>query len=363
MLRLFCKKIFQNILIGLLCSLGFSSIAFSQYKNSTNVIGVRAPVWTEKLGNVPLDQYTERELDQMVREFWTPERMKNAIPMERGMKENFTQDQYLNNLFTIQETPETILSLPAAIDYKNNYQPKNNEQTDPKNPNGKIFAYDPESGGLFFCSGSAINSESKRIVATAAHCVHEGENNIWHSNWYFFPDYHEGYVPYGGFTPFIFWVLPAWVNQTSFYQGNNSDVAFVTTNTNHQNLRVVEAVGGHGIVANGGGYNFNTKIFGYPGNLQAGQVMYSYAGNTYQRLASGYYFVSINGCNFGQGASGGPWLEQYNPATKEGVLRGISSWLVCRNNSKPCNNVRHINSPYFSSDIIDLFNSANSADW
>jgi len=42
----------------------------------------RAPVWTDELGEVDLDQYTSEELAQMVRDFWTPERMKNAVPVE-----------------------------------------------------------------------------------------------------------------------------------------------------------------------------------------------------------------------------------------------------------------------------------------
>jgi len=31
----------------------------------------RAPVWTDELGEVDLDQYTREELDQMVRDYWT----------------------------------------------------------------------------------------------------------------------------------------------------------------------------------------------------------------------------------------------------------------------------------------------------
>jgi len=42
----------------------------------------RAPVWTEELGEVNLDQYTREELDRMVRDYWTAERTRTTIPVD-----------------------------------------------------------------------------------------------------------------------------------------------------------------------------------------------------------------------------------------------------------------------------------------
>jgi|GEM_PF-1920329 len=42
----------------------------------------RAPVWTEELGEVNLDQYTREELDRMVRDYWTAERIRTTIPVD-----------------------------------------------------------------------------------------------------------------------------------------------------------------------------------------------------------------------------------------------------------------------------------------
>jgi len=47
---------------------------------SGETVGVIAPVWTEELGAVSPDEYTLQERAEMVRKFWTPERMRNAIP-------------------------------------------------------------------------------------------------------------------------------------------------------------------------------------------------------------------------------------------------------------------------------------------
>jgi len=353
-------RILQKFLLGFLCCLGLCSIVYAQHKSSTDVISVRAPVWTEELGNVPLDKYAQEELSQMVRDFWTPERMKSAVPVELKNSPNPAQEDFPPNHHNTKESAEVILSLPASMDYRNEH--KNKTISDPKNPNGKIYYYNHSTGVYHYCSGSSVNSESKRIVATAGHCVHGGMGNTWHSNWYFYPDYSEGQAPYGGFPAVIYWVLPDWVNQFPWYQGIHSDIAFVTTDTNHQNLRVVEAVGGHGIM-HGGSYNFHATIWGYPQILGGGQQLWSCSGNTAQLWQSGYAFVSSNWCHFSEGASGGPWLYQYDPITKEGILRGVSSWVFCRNSSIPCNNVKNLNSPYFSDNVINLFNNANSADW
>jgi len=356
------RKILRKFLFGLLCCLGIISISHAQYKDSSGVIGVRAPVWTEELGDVPLDKYTEKERAQMVRDFWTPERMRNATPMELRSSPEHLRENLFKQSFDFKKSTKIVLSLPASIETKNITKTRNKAQIISKNPNGKIFAYDPISEKLLYCSGSSINSDSKRIVATAAHCVHNASDNTWYSNWYFLPDYFWGMIPYGGFAAAVFWVPPEWVNQESFHHGNNSDVAFVTTHANYQNLRVVEAVGGHGIT-HGGGYNFDATIIGYPEIHEDGQQMFSCSVSTAQRWRDGYAFVSTNWCNFSEGASGGPWLEQYDPISKEGVLRGISSWIQCWHSGSLCYNVRNLNSPYFSSAIINLFNSANSADW
>jgi len=178
---------------------------------------------------------------------------------------------------------------------------------------------------------------------------------MWYQNWYFVPDYFYGLEPHGGFAAFMYWTPTEWVNQTSWHQGNNSDVTFVTTLVNDDDLRVVDAVGGHGI-AYGGSYNFNVKIFGYPSNLEGGNEMWSCTGNTHKRVASGYAFTSLNGCNFG-------WLEQYSTATGEGILKGVSSWITYMELANGTELIFSINSPFFSSNVINLFNNANSADW
>jgi len=84
-------QFFQRFFIGLLCCLGFISIAYAQHRDSEKVISVRSPVWTEELGEVPLEKYTEKELAKMVRDFWTPERMRKVIPLLHSQSLFFKQ--------------------------------------------------------------------------------------------------------------------------------------------------------------------------------------------------------------------------------------------------------------------------------
>jgi len=53
-----------------------------------DVGSARAPVWTEALGEVQLDQYTPEERAQMVRDYWTAERIRTAIPVDIALPED-----------------------------------------------------------------------------------------------------------------------------------------------------------------------------------------------------------------------------------------------------------------------------------
>lgn len=116
----------------------------------------------------------------------------------------------------------------------------------------------------------------------------------------------------------------------------------------------MNTVGGHGLTY-GGSYDFDVSNFGYPGNLDGGEVMWACWGTTGSRFYSLYQFHSISGCNFGGGASGGPWLSQYSNSTGLGSIRTINSF-------GPKADTSYIAGPYLDSRIVGLYNSANN-DW
>jgi len=82
-------------------------------------VRMQMPVWTEELGEVDLDKYTEEELDKMVDDFWTPERMRNAIPMDMEVSENKFQMDFLDSsnysslLKALSTDPLIVIAFPA----------------------------------------------------------------------------------------------------------------------------------------------------------------------------------------------------------------------------------------------------------
>lgn len=226
--------------------------------------------------------------------------------------------------------------------------------TDFSKTNGKVFFRNAKSGKDYVCSGSAVNSGSKRLVSTAGHCVHGGPGGTWHQNWVFVPGYNSGSQPYGSFSAHTLRTFSDWIGHGESGRGFNSDVAFVTTYSNSHGSRVVNAVGGHGLQT-GGSRNSPVSLFGYPGNRSNGQLMWACWGTSSTRSIGVYRFHSISGCGFGGGASGGPWLHAYSNGSGLGYLRSVNSF-------GPRNSAAYIAGPYFDSRVSDLYRTANN-DW
>ncbi|WP_445338360.1 trypsin-like serine peptidase [Clavibacter sp. CFBP 8614] len=203
--------------------------------------------------------------------------------------------------------------------------------------NGKIYFRDASTGENKICSGSALNSPSRRLVATAGHCVHKGPGGSWHQNWAFVPEYHNGARPHGTFTSNYFRTMDDWIGFGATGRGFASDFAMVTTNTNASGSTVVNAVGGHGMTWTGN--VFDATLFGYPANVSSGEVMQACWGGSENRYLDFYRFHGMSGCNWGGGASGGPWLRDYSNSSGLGVIMSVSSW-------GPADGYANINGPH-----------------
>lgn len=107
--------------------------------------------------------------DPAVLAYWTPARMKAATPLDQpGDAQRVAQ----NVLALAKAKPATasrpIASRFAAIRVVNAVPVTNFSIT-----NGKLFFNGYESGS--WCSASALNTASKRVLITAGHCVHSGK--------------------------------------------------------------------------------------------------------------------------------------------------------------------------------------------
>jgi V8-like Glu-specific endopeptidase len=296
--------------------------------------------------------------DPRVTQYWTSERMKSAIRLDTPSSTAAVRREL--EKFAKNNAPQTALtttSKPAAAQERSGHRRAAPQAAPPvtnfSSTNGKVFFHNQIDNKNYICSGSAVNSQSKRLVITAGHCVHGGPRGTWHSNWQFVPNYYRGSRPRGTFQAYQLRTYSDWINYGETGRGFNSDVAFVTTLTNASGQRVVDAVGGHG-TQYGGSRVFDVAIFGYPGNRDNGEVMWACWGTTGTRWIGLYRFVSLSGCNFGGGSSGGPWLAGYSNASGLGYVRSVTS-------NGPADNA-YINGPYFDSRFPGLFAAANN-DW
>jgi V8-like Glu-specific endopeptidase len=333
---------------------------------------VQAPVTSDVLGPETAARSAARPDragpaggEAAVAEYWTAERMDRAIPADLPRTGDRTDTAGADGQASLRApaeaaaeaeeatqpssiTAEPVPALDAAAD------PQVDPVTNYSRTNGKVFFRDQSDGLDYACSGSALNSSSKRLVVTAGHCVHGGPGGTWHANWVFVPGYHRGQQPAGAYQALTFRTFDDWIANGGTGRGFNSDVAFVTTRPNAKGQTVVDAVGGHGLW-NGGGYVFDASLFGYPGNLDSGEVMWACWGSTQTRTVDNFLFVSISGCNFGGGSSGGPWLYQYSNATGLGYVRSVTSF-------GPSDSTAYIAGPYFDQRVTDMYYLANG-DW
>lgn len=276
--------------------------------------------------------------------YWTQSRMATAVPATPTTGP--TSDDFSSPAHVLDGAPS--ITTPAAPSPLGRAKPISTGSI----VAGKIFYRNVKTGINHVCSGAAVNSGSKRLVSTAGHCVHGGPGGAWHQNWVFVPAYANGARPYGTFTASYFRTFDDWINHGESGRGFNSDVAFVTTNpVGGRNL--VNAVGGFGLTTGGSAYKFPATVLGYPVNKEGGEVMKACAGDTVTRHIVLYKFPSINGCGFGGGASGGPWLEKFNPTTRMGNIRTLTSW-------GDEGSTAHSNGPFFRTDVRTMFDRANN---
>ncbi len=180
----------------------------------------------------------------------------------------------------------------------------------PNTVNGRLFVR--QGGRTGFCSATAINSASRRLVLTAGHCVNSGPlgprgGSIWSSFLEFVPAYTDGTAPFGAFVAHrkSIFAPKQWVKL-----GNpNFDMGAIVTTPNAEGVNVADAVGGGASIATDLSRRQEFQTFGYPGKSRFMQSCNSpYVGDdslTYQ--IPGPPTIAI-ACHWAPGASGGGWL-------------------------------------------------------
>ena len=241
------------------------------------------------------------EADRLIADYWTPQRRAAAKPIDSVPAKQSTREHQPDS----RQAP-VIGAYPAAPSVR----PTANGSLDVRAlavnftfAVGTVFFTDPGFGD-FVCSASTLNTGKARLVFTAGHCVNHGPGGSWASNWVFDPGYSFGPSSAGSFTAWQLWSKNGWINNGD----RHFDYGIAITNNNQFGQKVVNAVGGNGIVYNAG-RPFVTS-FGYPAAIQGGEAQLACQGQLSRRSITNS--DQKLPCVWSGGASGGPMLRDYN---------------------------------------------------
>lgn len=227
---------------------------------------------------------------RQIERFWTPARMAVARPLEMTVGRDGRADVHLGprsaDADSVVETPEVP---PYAW-------------------NGRLYVR--RAGKEGFCSATAIDSPSRRLVLTAGHCVNsgpqDGKPGAWSTYLEFVPGFNLGVAPYGTFAlsgrPRA---LPGWTKE-----GNpDFDLGAFLTEPNAEGVALADAVGGGATIATDLDPHRRFETFGYPGGAERMRTCASgFAGEDPATTPlPGPSTVAVR-CHWAPGASGGGWL-------------------------------------------------------
>jgi hypothetical protein len=230
---------------------------------------------------------------RQVERFWTPRRMANARPLEMTVGRDGRAD--------VHRGPR-----PAAA--RASYSLVDTPETPPYAWNGRLYVV--QAGHEGFCSATAIDSPSRRLVLTAGHCVNtgpkEGMPAAWSTMLEFVPGFNLGVAPYGTFVLSGTPLAPrGWTKE-----GNpDFDLGAFLTEPNAEGVALADAVGGGATIVTDLGRRRRFETFAYPGGTERMRTCVSgFAGES--PITTGLRGPDTIGirCDWPPGASGGGWL-------------------------------------------------------
>jgi hypothetical protein len=208
-------------------------------------------------------------------QYWTEERMRNAIPLD--VVEGADKQRPARGFPFTRYEPAT-------------YNPAH----------GKVFFSDGAAN--YVCSGTALTSGNESVVWTAGHCVNEGPG-AFYTNWAFVPAYKDGARPYGTWTARTLLTTSAWGQSGDF----GYDVGAAVVNTN-AGATLTDTVGSRGAAFNQAAEQHYLS-HGYPAAPPfSGGRMFICEADLGTRDTSANPPTMGIGCDMTGGSSGGGWV-------------------------------------------------------
>jgi V8-like Glu-specific endopeptidase len=161
-------------------------------------------------------------------------------------------------------------------------------------------------GNARSCTASVVDSPSRNLLITAAHCVYSADDGPV-SGLAFLPGYRNGAGPLGSWSVSKVIVDPHWQNN----EDPEYDVAFLTVAPNGNGQQIEDAVGGGTPLGLNRGFGLPVTVTGYP--LDHEEPITCEATTTAQSNTQ----EEFDCAGFSDGTSGSPWL------TGDGQLVGV----------------------------------------
>lgn len=267
-------------------------------------------------------RWTQARIDEVIRTAKPIEAPAVEAPGKREVEEPAAPERVIAAPAAAAEGATRNLPAPAA--------------------HGRMYISNADGSSTGWCSASVVNSGARNLINTAAHCLHSGAGGNWHfTEAFFVPGLHGTSQPYGIFWAQQWTVWSAWTDSSD----DDYDYGFVNLFArNGQN--VVDVVGANGLRINSD-YGQTVVVWGYPANDgYPGDVPYycdqatTYDGSWFDS------WVYVN-CTMTGGASGGPWLDDYDYNASLGYVIGLTSRAGI--------DFDYSLSPYFDQSVADLY--------
>jgi hypothetical protein len=284
--------------------------------------------------------FSEAEANAAV-QFWTRERMANAKPM--NMRSLPDQDSNIARHPAHATVAHGLLGgkAPASSDVESSSAPasegywQRSYTVAPARSIGKLFfrTWIPNQGryGNSVCSATVIAAENRSTVWTAGHCVFNTYSNRWNRSYIFCPGYRDNNgvpgeakdCPLGKWTARRHATTQQWQDASCSPSGPCSRAAFdndfgALTMNPRDNRSIQARVGSHVL-------RYNTQVashyvFGYP-HSSPFTGRYLYVCIDKNKFDHGHLRQP---CRMTPGASGGPWLSNFNSSWR-GYVNSVNS--------------------------------------
>lgn len=284
----------------------------------------------EELRDVPEADLREEfdASEQEINEYWTSERMREAEPRDPGGigEGDAPKDDPVADSFILPPTSGDPGSVPPDANGSHAQGEVWERKGLAARTVGRLYmTVDGVEG--YVCSAAVVNSSSRSIVLTAAHCLWDtyGESG-WVDSAMFVPGDTNGNAPYGRWYADQAWMPPEFQEGAFSDESGTSgdgwtyDVAFMQMKP-QGGERIQDALGAQGIAF--GERTEGLMVIGYPSAPPFDGTTMRYCSSPgWEEGPNSQYEIP---CVMTPGHSGSAWYTRFNPETAAGYAVGTSS--------------------------------------